>query len=242
MRVIYIFLFVMVSNNTLGQVAKPDCKSFLKEYVNSMRKISKIESNQVYKMKYNMSYEFRDNNTPNQSVDATLIMSLSKSFYYSNVLNLFADKNNGFMVMPLQRQIIWGPGNKGSTELDKMNTLLSFQDTLIEVSSVESCKLNVIQGDSILQISLLIPKSIQEPTGIDKLVLKYSYKRKMMESVVCQYVSNKELKRVTVTYYELDFDYEGNFNETAYQKVFKSKGKLREEYRGFEVIDNRDIN
>jgi len=68
-----------------------------------------------------------------------------------------------------------------------------------------------------------------------------SGKNKILK-VVCLFDEETAVDKVIVNYHVIDFDYKGKFNDSAFDKVFISKGKLKPSYNNYELIDNRSQN
>ncbi|HMT27636.1 MAG TPA: hypothetical protein PKD91_00010 [Bacteroidia bacterium] len=241
---ILLWLFSLLAVRPLySQPFKDDCKELLVQYVKDMAKITKPVKNKVYRLKYT----FETINKPgspdkNISVAADMILAADKSSFESNVISMYADSKNGFMILPHQRQVIWGPGgNAGYTE-DNFKMISAFQDSLIRYSKLISCTGLKGNGGDLKQIILEVPSNIQNRFFVERLMLIYSNSKKQIVKVVQYFNDQSPMDKMIVNYEEMDFDYnkKGDFN--AYNKVLTASGKLRPEYKGFELIDNRDKN
>jgi hypothetical protein len=94
-----------------------------------------------------------------------------------------------------------------------------------------------------MKFIVLIPnEDIDKSLKVNRLEILFDLDKNMIYSVTTFYNEKSELDHLVVTYNDLNFNYSGSLFTNAYSKVLNSNGKLKAEYKGYELIDNRARN
>ena len=245
--VIYISLliFCSVHLNSHCQVnADNNCRDLLQKFVADMTRISMPENQKTYFMKYRVeTFNKPKSNNQNSSMSGQVMLSGDKSSFESNIMSSYADDKNGFLILHNQRKIVWGPGGKNTTGADNFKQLASLQDSLVKLSYLSVCKNVTVAGKKNMKFIVLIPnEDIDKSLKVNRLEILFDLDKNMIYSVTTFYNEKSELDHLVVTYNDLNFNYSGSLFTNAYSKVLNSNGKLKAEYKGYELIDNRARN
>src|SRR5205809_2249618 len=110
----YSIIFLLWASTLSAQKYDADCKANLVKYVKTMSAMREPAGKKVYHMNYSIETIYNPGKSASASkyVKADILVAKSKSFYETDLMNMYADDKNGFLVLPIQRKIIWGPGGK----------------------------------------------------------------------------------------------------------------------------------
>ena len=92
-RIIFLFLLIQSKANCQDD----QCKNILNEYIKSMKEFGAI-ADKVYCLDYTMIVEYFDKEKRAETISAKLLVSETRSVYKSNLVSMFVDDHDGFMV------------------------------------------------------------------------------------------------------------------------------------------------
>jgi len=240
-RVILLLSFTLTINASFAQPS--ECKTLLQDYVEKMGRFKKPPEQNIFKLSFNQEIHYKPRSKKeNLVVNGDLRISKSKSFFQSNYMSLYRDEKNGIMVIPYARRIVIENGGKLDINKNGFNEMAAFQDSLIRFGEVTNCQKYIDKSVSYYKINLKPSENVQDQLHVTEIKFIYNIDKQVMDKVVIYYDQQSEMDFIAVTYLILDFNSKEKITESAYQMVYSDKNKLKNEFKGFEIINNRTDN
>lgn len=172
------------------------------------------------------------------SSEVKMYKNVNNMHFFSDQVNIYTDKSESFMVIKAQKLIMGSmtpPNSMGSGFSDDF---LGFKAKFMKTCEVQSCLLiDSLQG--IKEVTLVINKENKEVLSINSMIYKYSTKDHKIISTIVNY--SKPYKLKTMAIYYIDFQPISTYTFSKARKyILGSKGKLVENYKGYEFIDDRE--
>lgn len=213
-----------------------NCKAPILAYVEKNAKVSPPTGNTVYYLHYTVKTEYYPKvNTPSTESFVKVLRSKNVVFYESNKLSVYTDGKESVAVIPDLKKVIVDSSAFNPMEKENIQNLSSFEDKLIRNARVVSCTTK----DDVMTVVLKPSEEDRKKHRLDKMEIIYSLKEERIQQVTNHHTEESPVKKQTVVYHAMDYNYKGKVASSAYSKVFSSYNKLRESYSGYEIIDKR---
>lgn len=172
------------------------------------------------------------------SSEVKMYKNINNMHFFSDQVNIYTDKTESFMVIKGQKLIMGSTTPPNSMKSVFSDDFLSFKAKFMKSCEVQSCiVIDSLQG--IKEVSLVISKENKEVLSINSMIYRYSIKENKIISTTVNYSKPYKLKTMTINY--IDFQPISTYTFSKARKyILESKGKLVENYKGYEFIDDRE--
>lgn len=212
------------------------CKEVLFDYLDRMETIMKPEGSKTYHMEYTMNVEFKDAmNMPKSTTKAEVLVSKDRIMMKDQNFSLYGDRNHVFVVVPQTNTIFWDNSDpKIFEENNSYKTFLDIERKLLNTATSVLCK----PSDGNKENIQVIPnEDFTKKTNLISQTITYSTTLKRIYSVNNYYNNKSNIKQQSITYDIVDFN-SANKVPDPLDVLFKGK-KLKDEFKGYEIVDNR---
>tara|TARA_R110000765_G_scaffold421845_1_gene528375 strand:- start:555 stop:1292 length:738 start_codon:yes stop_codon:yes gene_type:complete len=233
-----ISLFLTLST-LFGSEPKPKsydgCSELILEYLARMESLAVPKVNKVYYIKYKIKTEFsKVLNTPNSETTTEVLTSKEKIMVIDKNMEVFGDDKNVFVVIPRNQKIFWNESDP--IIYDNTNSYKRFveiQKVVLESASNIKCS----SDNGITVITVTPGKEFSSKSNVILQTITYDNKLKKVLKVSSIYNDKSRIKKQTMVYEVLDFDSSKKI-VAPITALFKDN-QLKDKYKGFEIIDNR---
>lgn len=240
-----ICLFLLLSGSFIQLRAQETCMQELKEIFRHMQQERPSGDQRVYYLNYAVKTVMADSakHPPRESTIELWSKGKLMEIKSSEML-VYQDKDEAFVVIPSKKMIMRNDAMPDQREvLQKQNALV--QDTLLKRSSIQSCR--QVKGDGYNKvISLLMNEQGRELSGIMKAEYDVDTESKQVKHVRVYYTENhparmgQDLVYTQYSFRRTSYDYKGKtLSDKVETKFMKDGTRLKETYKGFSLIDNR---
>jgi hypothetical protein len=243
LRTLLLGLLVAASLAGYAQT-KADCKEMLREYQRSMTGSRKPGSGQMLMAHLTVTTvpakdsPYAQVSLPNQELDVRMIIGPGYLVYESPYLALYRDARECFTVIHPQRLVMrtslaagQNPGAAGAGELPAAGPLTD--SPLLELSMVQSCRSDVLNGQPVQVIELLCNAEAQRRYRIGRMVYYFDAAHRRVLKQELEFVPGHPTLRQTIVYHTFDPHYR---HKPAPAATFLFSGnQLKEKFRGYAV-------
>jgi hypothetical protein len=224
----------------VGMSSGQDCKVLLRNYVEKLSKIKTPEEGKTYLMDFVVSYHLWNSKESYPKSETKVILTSKGYFMESEMVSVYADEKEYFVIDHVHKQIIWNKGNLRTENYQGADTaMISLQKKFIEGGTIDLCVDTMLQKVKKTIIKVSAPKGIVEKYMIKAITYQYSYDKQQIDKVLIQYTSKNKLRDQTLEYRALDFNYKKWRTVTASELVLDNAGALISKYKTYSFIDNR---
>jgi len=222
-----------------GSSGADPCKDLLAEYVETMHAASRLESSDAG---FALSLRVETiGNDPERSSEVRVRMRArgSRVAYESEFVSLLQGGTDVFTVVHPQRTIYRSSSTVPEAARTNTARAATLQDSLLRHATVTQCR-DVRRGERPMKEIVMKPgRAVRQGEGIATVTYYYDLDREQLEWVVMTYRAGHELRRKTLHYEELEFSPEITVGGHVAERFLTSEGKLRAEFTGYELVDNR---
>jgi hypothetical protein len=233
--------FAAMSLFTSMHSATDACLAQVKNVFDKMN--SCVVNNHVLYLNYtvtsyvNATEEFRDNTVSTLTFE--LITNKVQTRLYSKQAIVLKDEKHTFTILPEKKTIYWANGVLDKTAAPIYNRLAQMQDTIFKNVKKIEC-VDVKQKSYNKTVTLYLNERMAKQQGVEKATYCYNDVNNLLSQVILEYLPENNYKRVVYDFNKTDFNYQQANMKIAVEKlVFESKNKLKKEYQGFQINDNR---
>ncbi len=221
-----------------AQQKNDECKEYIYNYVKKMASMSVPSGKNVYFLDVNITSVYNCSAKLNPTTTNIKVEKSADILYYdSDLMSLYIDKKNSYMVLRKQKMIIKGFSNIGNDK-DNVDNTIKLQDTLIKTCLVIKCEEANIKGEKYKIVYMKPLKSISDKYHIKYASYKYSLSKEMLKEVNIYFEDTENIIQQTTIYNTVDFNYKKKVSLNAYSKIFTSTGSFQKKFYGYEFIDN----
>lgn len=226
-------LVIILCKSSIGQ--QSDCKDLLYNYNKSISSISTPQNDKVYFFDVSIEVQMKDQAVGNHKDRIQILLSKDNFQYKSKLLDIYYDTNYTCYILKNQKVIMIGKSKPRSGNDLYLEKIAILRDSIIAQCNLFSCKhLNVGKGST--EIILIPPPKVKKEMSIEKLKFIFS---DIDQSLVRSEILSVENNTI-INYNKLNLDYtETEINKNTEFAIFSSKNKLKDQYTGYQLIDNR---
>lgn len=237
MKQLFLYMLLSIFNWSLAQSDWKDCTKLMDEYRDKMKKIDKPKEGQVYLMDMHYSFITPDSLISNRNnLDVKYYLTKDLSYYKSNKMDMYSDSKDFIIATHPNKSILWNNSiAKDSTWKDITKVGLKINDSLISYLKIAGCR----TVEDKIHVTMAFTGDYQKKVKIKSVNYIFNKENRMLKKVVINYIPNSKMVRSEITYNKLDFNYAISENKTAREFVFENSSRLKKNYAGYKVIDNR---
>ena len=238
-------LFLLLFGFLIQVRAQEKCKQELKDIFRQMQNAMPSGDQQMYYLNYAVKTVMADSaNHPPQESTIELWLKGKLMEIKSKEMLVYQDQDEAFVVIPAKKMIMRNDAVMDQKEvLQKQYALV--QDTLLKRSTVHSCI--AVKGNGYNRvITLRMNEQAQELSGMYQAEYYVDTEAAQIKQVRVYYTENhssgmgQELLYTQYSFTKTSYDYKGKtLHDKVENKFMKNAVVLKEAYKGFSLVDNR---
>ncbi len=173
---------------------------------------------------------------PSRRINFKVTFSKKLLVIESDILSVYADQSDSYMLMHDQKIITRNDGIKNPPDNENVNKIFSQQLLLINTSQITDCKVIEENNKNYRVTEFLIPADISKSTGIELLKVFYSLDDKRIYKVVMHYIRGNQISIQTIIYNTIDYNYKAKLKGSARERVMESNSKVLSKYKGYTFL------
>jgi len=167
-----------------------------------------------------------------------MITSNKQTRLYSKEMIVLKDEKTIFSILPSRKVIYWSdaaPLKKGEQAYDQLSVL---QDSIFK--NAEKVECTEVTGKAYTKvISVTLNKRMSTYLGISNASYFINDATQMLHQVTVNYLPGNAYESLVYDFQELNLDYKKTDMSKPVQELIFEKGKVRPEYAGYTINDNR---
>ncbi len=239
----YYIVFLLIPFCFAGTVEDSGCKKLLGNYYSKMNISKSPKSGQCYYMHMLSESVMKDSSLyPKVKSEVKLIMTDKIYFYLSDLMNIYKDDKDMFVVTKADKSVYWmdAVDEKKGNFAETNTKLFQMRDSLLMSSEIVSCKDFAENGRNYKRMDLVVPVKLRAKSNLQGFSCIMDMNDSLLTQLKMNYVPSYKVKQTTVTYKTVDFNYTTPPKEKNVKEIFiTSSGKLTTKYKGYELVDNR---
>ncbi|MDQ3192391.1 MAG: hypothetical protein M3Q58_12430 [Bacteroidota bacterium] len=212
-----------------------DCLNLIMQLENQINTKKDKEQNKATFIHYSTRVQDWDNVFVSSEVK--IIQHNKKVHFFSDKANVFQDGKDVLLVLHDQRIVIWNSTPESINESVKDDFLL-LKEAFFQSCEIIHCKTN---KDNEQERTLIL--KAPEADGlisIEKLTYVFNEKEQKILKVIVEYNKEYKVRKMNITYHQMNLEYSYNFNKTAWKNVLDNNYRPTGKYTGYNLIDNRE--
>jgi hypothetical protein len=216
--------------------------------INSIRRVfdemnKSASANKVTYLKYNVitTLSVKDKNDKYIVNDSEfeVISSNNRARIYGKEMIVYRDEKNTFSILPQKKIIYWTNSYINKNNNDVYKNLKIMQDSVFLNNERVDCK--DIKGQPYnKEITIFLGKKVKTSMKINSVTYCLNTSKKSLSNVSMVYMPNQPYQKNVYVFKEQNFDYKKeNLNTPSIDLVFENKNKLKKQFEGYKIIDNR---
>ncbi len=241
MKIIILTIFSCFFSNLTAQSVSNLCIQRVKEF-NKINDSRVLPEKSVFYVNYNQKITMWDKNTPSVSTDVKVWANKYRIKYITNDIEVYQDNRDVFMIIHSKKKVIWGQSEmkEGNEAINQITKITALKDTLISLSTIIKCETIKKENMELLRMILKFNGEAREQLSIDQMEYNYDNKTGNVVSVITDFVSSHEVKRMEVHYLKNENDYKGvKLDRPVSEKIVGKDNLLLPYYKYYQLIDNR---
>lgn len=221
-----------------AQLGEGKCQQLVRSYNKRMSEIAKPAPGKTYFVDFELEVNYWSAETTSRKERVKYYISGDQLHMVSSDISTYMNKDYVFTVINSQKKIIVTRNPKdteGGFE-SAFNTFVSNQNYVIEQSRLAECSEDPEKGLS----KVVLDANDIEVQGlkVDKLTYYFDKKSGGLKKTITTYNRGYEIRRMSITYHDLQTNYKYTFPTDLVAQFLDSKGNLKPKYREYELIAN----
>ncbi len=212
-----------------------DCKKIVLRYLQRMETVDAPEEGEVYHLKYRTKTQFPKELGISSTETSTEIFSGKNQLaLYDQKMLVFGDDDHILVVIPEHQKIYWNSSDpKIFDDVSAYKKSLKIQRALFDSAIEVSCE----DKNGLMSIKVRPGHDFALKTKLVEQQITYSTREDRVVKVDNLYGKSSKIKKQSIAYEILDFNSPRKI--TAPITALFKDNELRPEYKGFQIIDNR---
>jgi len=200
-------------------------------------------SGKVFHLNYGIKAVLNEKDKQEKNIISASSIEMLTSNKYSWILSeqmkVYKDNINTITVLPQRKLIYLSDAVMGAKDENMYTKLKQLQDTIFKNSEKVEC-VNVTGQLYNKTVTLFLNSKISQALEMKKVTYYINSTENTLQRVFVEYIPNKQYKTLDYVFTDADFDYtKVNIAVPVEQLLYSGKGLLKQEYKGYEVIENR---
>jgi len=239
---LYILFFLLFAlHSGIAQAEKYRKK--LKDYSEKLVRITvPSDEKSVHHFSYTEKVKSWDQASSQAPVknNVSIYVKNDKFYFYSSQVDLFRDKEDSFIIIHKDKKIFHTNSvSQEETAKKQMESFLKFQNVVFEKGKILEYQELIIKGKKMARLMIATPEEIRKELKVRHTVYWYDIQGEKIWKSKIYYSKDYSLKTKEIIYQEVDLDYGAKLKKPVFKKVLDKKGNLTEEYRNYQLIDNK---
>ncbi|MDP2387572.1 MAG: hypothetical protein Q8M29_14440 [Bacteroidota bacterium] len=192
-----------------------------------------------YQVKALLNEKDKQGNNIVSSSKIEMMTAAKNSWLFSDKMNIYRDQKTTITVLPTQKVIYLADAVVGKKEERLYDKLSVLQDSIFKCAEkVETLEVKNKPFNKV--VTLYLNPKMSQFLELKKVVYCINTTSNTLHKVDLEYMPDKQYKTLEYVFTNMDYDYKKtNISVPVTTLFFEKKNKLKAEYTGYKVIDNR---
>lgn len=232
MKVVYTILLIF---STLLCEAQDGRIEFEKLF--NSRILSPGSNEVVIHFKYTNSYTLSKKHLESENSIGDLFVGDGIEYYQNDKYEIFQSKNLQIMLDKKKKlMILSNVSDKGGY---LSNFKMSQRKIFVDSSEIRMVNDTILNSIRLKYFSLILKKNIEIKSNIKNIEYFFKIADNSVYRIVYYYNNNSVISTNSMTFEELDRRKTRNFEKNILSKYFSKSGTIRQDFKGFQIVDNR---
>ncbi len=247
-QIIYIYTFsicslIILSSWRINKDTIDPCMKLIKDSYKAMYPDTNIVKRSVFiDFTIVTNYSLNNKKNVNRTENAKVYSNGYKSYYFSDLMDVYQDKNTSVAVFRDKKEIIINYHVIGDNKRALLPQILTLQDKLFENVSVTKCV--DIKGEKnkivMKNIRLSPNQNLKNKLNVNFVEYTYDINSRMIKEMVVNYPKDNMVNSLKIIYHKINMDDKSNTTKKSpINMVYDNKGKLLPLYKNYQVKDYR---
>jgi len=179
-------------------------------------------------------------NYPRVDMNVKILLSKDQMHTLTNDIEIYQDNRDAFMVIHSKKMVMWATSTIRTDKKQKLKELSALRDTLFDLCDATACiGVKNRKGEGRNKLTLRARELARKAFHVSTLQYLYEPQSGKIEQVVISYLPSYEVKRMTTTYKEINFNFKAKINKSVISKILNKNNQLLLKYNGYQLVDNR---
>ncbi|MBI4646900.1 MAG: hypothetical protein HY738_09990 [Bacteroidia bacterium] len=224
---------------------QPDYVQQIRDLYKSFEKKIQTQNNKVLYVNYTVEIVMNENHSDGPIVSSfELYAGKDRSYFFGKDIAVLQSHNEVMSIIHKDRMIFLNNALPENMKQDNIRHLGFLQDTLFQLTSVESVeKLNLQNGIPAISIKLKTSDSGQKIFKISSMDITVNEKISEIFRVDIHYLPGSKYSRVSTIFRQINYDFQSDILENdVLSFAFDTNGQLKDEYKNYKYVDIRKKN
>lgn len=240
--VIYSLLMFLSSLSFSQSDKAKECLKKIKEYTVQKNSMDLPADDEYYYLKNKVQISFwEDLDMPDLTENVEIIAGNKQLHYITDDIEMHQDNNDLILIVNKTKSIIrtyprTDFNNKGVKE--KMQLIDNAFFNMIENMTYEEY---LSQDKTIQKLDLKMNKKAQDIYNVKNVICHYDSGKQKLAKVELFYNKNYQYKKMTIWYFDENYDYKASLKNKAIYYALDKKGRLLSKFNDYEFTNDKDL-
>jgi len=247
MRKFNIILALLMSLHFASFSQKADkaqeCLKKIKEYTLQKNSLNLPSGKDYYYLKNKIQISFWEKTEmPDIVENIEMIVGNGQLHYIADDIEMHQDKNDLLLIAHNAKSIIRTYPRSESTNSKEVKEKMQFLDKAFfdMIDKLLIAEYNN-QGDNIQLLEMQMNKKAQSVYSVNKVLCHYNTNKNNILKTELFYVEDYQYKKMTIWYYDENYDYKANLKNKVIYYALDKRGKLLSQYQNYEFTNDKDF-
>jgi hypothetical protein len=235
-----IIILAILAASVISVHGADDCMTLFRQAYDKMISLYEQKGDKGMAMLYKVEAVGKDDKMNSDVVEMKSYNK--KSTIISQKVMVYQDEQNIVAIQPSNKSIFISRPLPESVRQSQMENVFKLQDSLSHYMTLKSCTTGALKknGKPLKKLNFQLTATKQEKFGITSLNYWINEKEVRVVKIQLEYAQSRPLKTSSYTIESFNGDYKGSPFEGSAVGIVMTKGnKLKENYKGYNVIDKR---
>ena len=217
------------------------CKSELKNVLKALSDVNaEVPKGKLYYLDYEVKATLRGEQNDAGKERIRALFADNEVMVLSNYMEIYADGQHTFTVLPKQKKVLWSNATKGYGTQFRQQYGLQIQDSLFAYSTVIKCEMEEWNGKNLRKVALQCSARGKQALNLEQVTFWHDPKSLELKRVAIDYAKRGNIEQMDVTFKSIEYDYRGELKMVNFAKKYLSGDRLNSgKYNGYELQDLR---
>ncbi len=219
------------------------CMKLIQDSYKAMYPDTNIQNRAVF-IDFTMitNYSSRNNKNINKTENAKVYSNGYKSYYISDIMDVYQDKNTSVAILKDKKTIIINYHIIGQNKKEILPQIPLIHEKIFENVTVTSCNDIKDKNNNVIKksITLSLNEKLKTKLNINSIEYLYDIKSKNINEVMIDYPKSNNVKNLKIIYHKINMNDKSNVTKKSpLRMVFDKHNNLLSQYKNYQIKDYR---
>lgn len=171
--------------------------------------------------------------------NVSIFTSLNKYYYYSDMVDVFQDGEDAFMIVHKEKMIFRTNSLAEIADSTRKGRVKELQYRVIREGQILDAKEIELNGKKIFRMVIEPPQDLKNELKTKHVTYWYDLESEYVSRLKVTYLKGYELASRDIRFEKPDYEYHKKMKKPVFRSVLDKKGRLLPQYSGYRLIEKK---